>query len=377
MDLSLQAVHSDRQTRPRVQKPDSSCPFPFFISEIQAAGTGRGSPTNACPSIFGINLQVNHPLKDMLDASLNSIIQAVSPRTLLSYLTAWRNFKTFHRSYNLPFPDFSLLSITSFISFLNTIKNLQASSIKGYLSGIQFFHKLIFNTLSPTIASPQASMLIKGIQRAQPTHPDDRQPITIEILTKCISTLRRGYHTKHTARTLDAMFILAFFGFLRCSEITTTSKFDPSVHPTISDLSVLDSETISFFIKRSKTDQAGRGHFIYIFNLNSPIQTYQTLLAYLRFKRSQVKSPSEPLFADDLNHPATHFWFQKHLKSVLLHTGIPADHFSCHSFRISAATTAGTQKGLSQPQIQALGRWSSKAYKSYIRTDLTLIREAS
>ncbi|RXN09465.1 proline and serine-rich 1-like protein [Labeo rohita] len=38
------------------------------------------------------------------------------------------------------------------------------------------------------------------------------------FLTKCISTLHKGYHSIHAARTLDAMFILAFFGFLRCSE---------------------------------------------------------------------------------------------------------------------------------------------------------------
>ncbi|MGL4282857.1 MAG: phage integrase N-terminal SAM-like domain-containing protein [Eubacterium aggregans] len=78
-------------------------------------------------------------MRPLLEASLNSILQAVSPRTLQSYLTAWKCFRAFHSSYNLLFPDFSLLAITSFISHLNANKNLQISSIKGYLSGIQFF----------------------------------------------------------------------------------------------------------------------------------------------------------------------------------------------------------------------------------------------
>ena len=73
---------------------------------------------------------------------------------------------------------------------------------------------------------------------------------------------------------------MAFFSFLRCSELTITSSFNPKVHPTITDLSVLDNETISYFIKQSKTDQ------------------------------------------------------------ILLHSGIPADHFSSHSFCIGAATAA-------------------------------------
>ncbi|XP_058628355.1 uncharacterized protein LOC131538499, partial [Onychostoma macrolepis] len=343
--------------------------------EIQAAGTGCRPTPNASTSIFGADIPVNHPLRNLLDASLSSILQAVSPRTLQSYLTAWNSFKNFHNFFNLPFPDFSLFTITSFISYLNANKNLQASSIKGYLSGVQFFHKLTFGSPSPGIASSQTSMLIKGIQRAQPNRPDPRQPITLEILTKCISTLRRGYHSIHTARTLDAMFILAFFGFLRCLELTITSNFNPKNHPTFSDLSVLDTEAISYFIKQSKTDQARRGHVVYIFNLQSPIQPYQTLLAYLHYRSPQAKLPSDPLFVDDSDRPATRFWFQKHLKSVLLLSGIPAGHYSSHSFRIGAATTAA-QKGLSQPQIQALGRWTSEAFKTYIRSDRFHIREA-
>ncbi|XP_016109652.1 uncharacterized protein, partial [Sinocyclocheilus grahami] len=345
------------------------------LPEIQNVGTRGGSSPNPSTSLFRADIPINHPLRPLLEASLNSILQAVSPRTLQSYLTAWKCFKAFHSTYNLPFPDFSLLAITSFISHLNINKNLQISSIKGYLSGIQFFHKLLYGSPSPQIANSQTSLLIKGIQRSHPTRPDTRQPITLQILTKCISTLRRGYHSIHTAHTLDAMFILAFFGFLRCSELTITSSFNPNTHPTISDLTVLDDETISYFIKQSKTDQTRKGHFIFIFNLQSPILPYQALLAFIQLKISQSKLPSDPLFTDDSNRPVTRFWFQKHLKSVLLLSGIPADNFSSHSFRIGAATTAA-KKGLSQQQIQALGRWSSEAFKSYIRSDRSHIKEA-
>ncbi|XP_056121760.1 uncharacterized protein LOC130100357 [Rhinichthys klamathensis goyatoka] len=346
-----------------------------ILTEIQAVGTRGGPMPNPSTSLFRVNIPLNHPLKPLLDTSLNSILQAVSPSTLQSYLTAWKCFKSFHFTFNQPFPSFSLLNITSFISYLDSTKNLKARSIKGYLSGIQFFHKLLFGSPSADIANSQTSMLIKGIQKTQPTRPDARQPITLDILTKCISTLRRGYHSTNTARTLDAMFILAFFGFLRCSELTITSNFNPKVHPTISDLSVLDNETISYFIKQSKTDQMKKGHFIYIFNLQSPIQPYQTLFAYSQFRNSQTKSPSDPLFTDDFNRPVTRFWFQKHLKSILLQANIPANNFSSHSFRIGAATTAA-QKGLSQQQIQELGRWSSEAFKSYIRSNHLHTKEA-
>ncbi len=114
---------------------------------------------------------------------------------------------------------------------------------------------------------------------------------------------------------------------------------------------------------------------IYIFNLLSSIQPYQTVLAYIQSRNSQAKSPIEPLFLDDSNKPVTRFWFQKHLKSVLQQSGIPADNYSSHSFCIRAATSAA-QKGLSKHQIQALGRWSSDAFKSYIRTNRSHIKKA-
>ncbi len=171
------------------------------------------------------------------------------------------------------------------------------------------------------------------------------------------------------------MFILAFFGFLRCSELAIPSSFDPAIHPTTSDLVVLDDETISYTIKQSKTDQTKKGHFIYIFKLQSPLSPYQTLLAFLHLRKSQSKLPSDPLFTDDSNCPATRFWFQKHLKAVLHLSGTAAGNFSSHSFRIGAATTAA-HKGLSQQQIQELGRWSSEAFKSYIRLNRSHIKEA-
>ncbi|XP_056102477.1 uncharacterized protein LOC130081803, partial [Rhinichthys klamathensis goyatoka] len=349
--------------------------LPFLFSEVQDAGTRSRPHSNSSTSLFSADLPINHPLKSLLDTSIESILQAVSPRTLQTYYTAWKSFKSFHLSHNLSFPEFSLLTVTSFISHLHSIKGLQAGSIKSYLSGIQFFHKLIHGKPTPAINNSQTSLLVKGIQRSRPTRPDTRQPITIDILTRCISSLRLGYHSINTAYTLEAMFILAFFGFLRCSELTITSLFDPNIHPSISDLQIVDNETISFFIKQSKTDRDKRGHFVYIFNLQTPIQPYHALFNYLQYKLSSSKSPLDPLFTNDSNHPATRFWFQKHLKAVLIKSGVSAEHFSSHSFRIGAATTAA-QKGLSQQQIKTLGRWSSNAFKTYIRSSRFFIRNA-
>ncbi|XP_073766981.1 uncharacterized protein [Danio rerio] len=346
-----------------------------ILSEVLAVSSRGGPSSNPSASIFRPDIAIDHPLHKLHETSISLILQAVAPRTLQSYLTAWNSFKLFHSLFNIHFPDFSLLSITSFISHLHSSKKIQASSIRSYLSGIQFFHKLIYGAPSAAILHSQTNLLIKGIQKTHPPPPDPRQPITLRILSKCIATLRKGYQSIHTAHTLDAMFNLAFFGFLRCSELTASDKFNPAIHPTISDLALLDKETLSFFIKQSKTDQSRKGHSIYIFDLPSPTSPFQTLLAFSHYRKRQTPNPLSPLFTDDSNQPVTRFWFQKHLKNILRLSGFPPDPFSSHSFRIGAATTAA-HKGLSQHQIQALGRWSSDAFNSYIRLSRFHIKAA-
>ncbi|XP_067309065.1 uncharacterized protein [Pseudorasbora parva] len=364
------AISSNLLEAPQCSKRDL-----LSLLEIQSISPGGGPKPNPSSSLFRLDIPVTHPLRDLHTSSLDLIFHAISPRTLQSYWTAWKAFKQFHSFYNQFFPNFSLLSISSFISYLHKIKSIQPSTIKVYLSGIQFFFKLIYGHPCPAITNPQISLLIKGIQKTNPTHPDSRQPLTSDLLAKCLTFLRSGHMPPDTARTLDAMFPLAFFGFLRVSEFTTNSKFNPTIHPTFSDLQVLDKDTIRFLIKRSKTDQFKNGHFIHIFNLPTPIQPYQSLSFFLAHREAQISSQLDPLFIDENNLPITRHWFHKKLKYILTNSGIQAHLYSSHSFRIGAATTAA-QKGLPDHQIKLLGRWSSDAFQSYIRSDLCLIKQA-
>ena len=65
--------------------------------------------------------------------------------------------------------------------------------------------------------------------------------------------------------------------------------------------------------------------------------------------------------------PLTKTRFVARVRSALLEAGIPYQNYSGHSFRIGAATAAA-QVGLQDSTIQVLGRWSSAAFLTYIRT---------
>ncbi len=54
------------------------------------------------------------------------------------------------------------------------------------------------------------------------------------------------------------------------------------------------------------------------------------------------------------------------MKEALRRCGLSAEGISGHSFRIGAATEA-CQNGASEEQLKSLGRWSSRAYRGYVR----------
>ena len=219
-------------------------------------------------------------------------------------------------------------------------------------------------------------MLLRGLQRSEAPVPPGRQPLTSDSLQKCLTTLRAGYLSPLTDLTLESMFLLAFFGFLRCSELTSSSsRYNSSRHPSLSDITFHSTESLTFTLKYSKTDQLGRSSTIHLFKTDSPLSPYEPILRYITMRRSLNASPQDPLFTTESGSVATRSWFHKHLRQILTLSGLPSQLYSGHSFRIGAATTAARQ-GLSDQIIRILGRWSSRAYQSYIRTNIRDVQNA-
>ena len=108
--------------------------------------------------------------------------------------------------------------------------------------------------------------LMKGLRKAEPCPTQKRQPLTSDLLARCITTLRMGYLSTHIGKewVLESMFKLAFYGFLRCSEFTAASlNYHPTRHVSI------HSETLIFYLKHSKTNQSDQPQPIYLFHLDS------------------------------------------------------------------------------------------------------------
>ncbi len=155
---------------------------------------------------------------------------------------------------------------------------------------------------------------------------------------------------------LESMFLLAFFGFLRCSEFTTPSiKFNPLLHPTVSDLRYISEDCLTFVLKRSKTNQAGNPVPVMYFKLNNYLSPYEPLAHHIQIRNSQNTSTFDLLFITESSQVATRSWFDSKFRKVLTLSGISPSLFSSHSLCIGAASTASSQ-GVPDHMIKTMGR---------------------
>ena len=121
-------------------------------------------------------------------------------------------------------------------------------------------------------------------------------------------------------------------------------------------------------LKKSKTDQLGKGVDVFVGKTGCPLCPVAAVLAYMA---SRGPLPG-PFFRFTNGQPLTKSQFTSHIHSALKAVGLPynsfAGHsFAGHSFRIGAATAAA-RAGIEDSTIRTMGRWTSSAFLAYIRT---------
>ena len=309
--------------------------------------------------------QAGRALEDHLSHLLHT---AVAPSTSTTYRAGIQKYYTFCHTLGInPLPG-TKHSINLFAAYLS--QTLQASTIQVYLAAVSHLH-LTHGFSSPVHNDPTLNLAIRGIQRFQgPAHlRPKRLPLTIGMLEQLLRLLEADPLSRHDKLMLKAALTFGFFGFLRVSEYTLTNRgrFDPTLHPTKSDITWV-KDGLHFFIKKSKTDQVGRGTTIAMGHTHRASCPVVALQAYFEDCKAP---PGSSLFHFRTGRPLTSRAMRAILRDLLLRGGYDTSKYNTHSLRIGAATAAA-QAGLPSSTIQRLGRWSSTAYTTYTRHPLTL-----
>ena len=196
----------------------------------------------------------------------------------------------------------------------------------------------------------QLRRLLRGIKRLKGASRDSRLPITPSILRRFHCLLHLA-HYDHIM--LWAAILVAFFGFLRSSELLALQHEDILRRP----------EGYHIIIKASKTDPFRHGATVKLTSSGD-----NTLCAVTALDHLLAVSPSRQglVFHFENRTPLNRRHLNTLIRELATRTGICPRQYSSHSFRIGAASTAAAA-GLPDWRIQALGRWSSNCYQRYIR----------
>ena len=254
--------------------------------------------------------------------------------------------------------------LVNFITYLH-INQFSPATIATYMTAISYMSKL--NGCDDHSTSFIVSKLLCAIQR-KGAAPDMRLPIQLDLLHKLVAACETISGEDFIIHLLKAMFLLAFHALLRVSEFTTT---DPSISETTLQLAdcyfskennVIKSMDIH--LKHFKGNTSRAAVVISIKKSGNVAHCpVRAMLLYLTY-RSKIGGP---LFIMPNKTAVTRAFFARKLSTALIHTSVEnPSRFKSHSFRIGSATSMAS-KGLSDTEIQRMGRWNSNAFKRYIR----------
>ena len=261
----------------------------------------------------------------------------------------------------LPASEITLMYFASHLT--NTVSY---ETVKLYVVAVQDLHWEL-NFPLKLIEMHRLQKVLTGIKRLTPTKRLDRFPITLTVLHSIHSYLKPELSHNLNHVMLWAAFTLNFFGFLRSSEFTCNGPFDPSVHLTCNDVTLLpNSHSLSHMlvhIKQSKTDPFRQGHTITIAKSWSPICSVMAMKDYL-FQAQPTSS--QPLFAFIRSKQ----WLTRNnltteLRLVLQHCGLAANNFYFPQFPYWSRRYS-SQSWPPPLLIKVLGRWSSDCNERYI-----------
>ncbi|CAC5420125.1 unnamed protein product [Mytilus coruscus] len=124
----------------------------------------------------------------------------------------------------------------------------------------------------------------------------------------------------------------------------------------------INLSSIEIRLRSSKTDQCCTGTTIVIDDRPGDVCAVFALRNYLKIRPNVAGQ----LFCHFDGTPITRYQFSGVLKKSLNVLGLSQGKYTSHSFRIGAATSAA-MNGLSDSEIQTMGRWKSDSFRSYIR----------
>lgn len=292
--------------------------------------------------------------------------QALAPVTRERYRRVWERYEAWCGELDEP-----PLPVTEekAIGYVVTLacEGVKDSTVRHHLAGLRQAHLRAGLSAPSWGEMARLAQIRKGLSRYRAIQ-EDSGPSRYPVGWHHLEAMKAVWDSQGSRGTmLWAAACLCFFGCLRAGEALAPEdgRFDPKAHLGWDDVSLEDAEKpewIRVRIKESKTDRLRKGALVTVCRTRKPVCPVVALLKFMILR----KAGNGPFFSLEAEKGLDRKVFVQEVKKALRERGMSDKGISGHSFRIGAATEA-SRNGASDEQIKALGRWSSRAYKGYIR----------
>jgi hypothetical protein len=301
------------------------------------------------------------PLSDLDARVLTLQINSIEKSTAKNYLTGARDYISFCTKHNLPL-DPTPTTLCRYIAYTTQF----ISSAPKYLSGARHFLCDLYPQFNANRSHPLVQATIAGARKMRADPIRRKLPLRVAHLVAFLE------HS-HISGTYDdllfaTMISCAFYGCHRMGELVW--KNDKSLHDwrkviKRASLFFIDGRA-QYHLPYHKSDRFYTGTDILL--TPQPKADPVSLLREFIVKRDSLHNAKSALFLTEDGSVPSRAWFDSKFFKLLDRS------FGGHSARAGGATFYASL-GLSEDVIQALGRWSSQAWKIYIRDNPTIRAE--
>ena len=287
----------------------------------------------------------------------------LAPRTLKVYDAAWAQYADFCDDMSVPACPVDVSVMCAFISSRVDARDLRYPSVAALVAGVQFHARCLDPSAGSLFSNPSIRLLLQGIKRARPCRRDSRLPLSIQSVHSTVALLRGGRFGPFLDLMLEAVILVAFFGFLRIGEFASdTGVFDARRTLRIADVS-MGRSCLFINLKQSKADREGKGCAVAIARSNTSFCPFSSMYRYLCVRNAS--SAGEPLFVSRLGRPMSRAWFSSRFRLLCSWCGLDPLRYTPHSLRIGGATAMA--QFVSPAVLKSMGRWSTDAFERYVR----------
>ena len=288
------------------------------------------------------------------------VLASLEPSSKSAYIRTWARFAGFMKStFGVSPHHASVGQVELFVVQLHN-EGLASKTIRQNLSHLTFQFQL--QQKEPPTSSFNISKLLMSYSKSDPP-PSIRLPITSNILLQMIDALQVMPYTNFERILLTALFTLMYQALLRISEVAPSPRTNHHLRPTQIILKK-NSPNLTLRFLTFKFSKPGT------VPLQIPYAQDKTcaVTAYTNYLAVRPKSSTSAFIRQDRT-PINPKFVTKHIRSVLQFLGHNSSDFSNHSFRIGKATDM-SRRGFTDTQICLAGRWSSAAFRKYIKPQI-------